>query len=104
MSQSELARRAKLSSSYINRLVRGDRVGYREDTLARIAQALGTTSTQMLVEAGLLKKPAEPPCTVPRAVLTDRDLTNAQKSQLLSLYDLFVGSVTAVEAGALRSS
>ena len=60
MSQSQLARAAKVARSYVSMIESGMRTNIGTDTLARLAGALGLSAGAILGRAGIAQQSAEP--------------------------------------------
>lgn len=92
MSLTELSRRANVDVSTLSRIERRIHHTMTLENLARIAQALGTSVTEVerLIGRGAPVAPAAE-CTVDAAVNRHRDLTESQKRALLAVFHSFLG-------------
>lgn len=100
MSLRQLAEVAKVSNPYLSQVERGL---YRPsvDILTNIAAALKLSTETLLSQAGLVPDPAVEGIDVETAVCLDRNLSNAQKETLLTVYRSFrSGRMEAVESAA----
>jgi transcriptional regulator with XRE-family HTH domain len=90
LSLRELSERTSVSNAYLSQLERG----LHEPSLTvlrAIASALGVPLASLLDRAGLLEREPAPPETE-AAILRDPDLTEPQRTALLSVYRSFVAT------------
>lgn len=82
----QLSRDTGISVSFLSRIRRGERVGGRGDTIARLSQVLGVPVDVLRDAAGLSAGPPLPPMTFREFVEKDRRLTQRQREGLLHMY------------------
>lgn len=101
LNRSKLAERAGVNRSTVGRLINGERMGV--EALGKVAEALGTTTTVIRKEAGVLT-PAEKQHLHKRVRFEDyiRDdpyLLPRQREYLIGIYrDLVAGAVGSVHS------
>lgn len=92
----DLARVAGVSNPYLSQIERGIRRPSAE-VLQQIARALEISAETLYVRAGILDADVANVSTVPAAIAADAQLTDEQKSTLLSVYRSYVGGGTTSE-------
>jgi len=89
----DLARIAGVSNPYLSQIERGIRRPSAE-VLQQIARALEISAETLYVRAGILDGEVADVSSVPEAIAADSQLSDEQKSTLLSVYRTYVGGST----------
>lgn len=81
----QLATKSGLSKGYLSRLARGERSGFRPDTVGPLSQALGIPVEHLIEASGatIVRMPSE---TFREFVTDDRRLSTRQRDGLLHMY------------------